>query len=244
MTGPFERHGIAHLSVSSLALYRNEPALWCLRYLFGVKDEVGAAAWRGQAVEAGVDLALMTGCPDAESIAFAVEDFEKRAHGDLAEDIQKERAIVPDLVRQAVAAMKPYGIPNARQLKIEHWLDGIEIPLLGFIDYAFESGDLDLKTTTRLPSEPRPDHVVQVTSYGAARGRKQTLLYVTPKKSQAFDTFDAEAALYTLNRSARALRAMLSRCETKERAADLFTPNFDSFYWTPATKNAALGVFQ
>ena len=49
----FERHGIKHLSASSLGLYRDQPAAWVCRYLLRVKDEAGPSAWRGSATEAG-----------------------------------------------------------------------------------------------------------------------------------------------------------------------------------------------
>ena len=55
---PFERFGIGHLSPSSLRLFRAEPACWIGRYMLKVPDEAGAGAWRGQAVEAGVDRLL------------------------------------------------------------------------------------------------------------------------------------------------------------------------------------------
>lgn len=81
---PFERHGIQHLSPSALALYRHSPALWCLRYLFGVKDEAGPYAWRGRAVEAGVDAIVMDDADDYEAIERAKQAFETEARGEIA----------------------------------------------------------------------------------------------------------------------------------------------------------------
>ena len=49
-----ERHGIDHLSASSLNLWRASPGLWSARYLAGLKDDANAAMWRGTAVEAGL----------------------------------------------------------------------------------------------------------------------------------------------------------------------------------------------
>ena len=50
----FERHGIDHLSASSLNLRRASPGLWAARYLAGLSED-GAAMWRGSAVEAGLE---------------------------------------------------------------------------------------------------------------------------------------------------------------------------------------------
>jgi hypothetical protein len=50
----FERHGIDHLSASSLNLWRASPGLWCARYLADLKEDGNLAMWRGTAVEAGI----------------------------------------------------------------------------------------------------------------------------------------------------------------------------------------------
>ena len=55
---PFERHGIEHLSASSLNLWAAEPALWIMERLLGRKALPGVPAARGKAVEHGVHLGL------------------------------------------------------------------------------------------------------------------------------------------------------------------------------------------
>jgi hypothetical protein len=241
----FEKHGIAHLSASSLALYRNEPSLWCLKYLYGVKDEAGPAAWRGSAVEAGLDVVLYGGTAHA-AFKAAEEVFEAKAQGDLSADVQKQRDVIRDCLARAVIALSDFGTPLARQVKIEHYLDGIEVPLIGFVDYSFEAGDVDLKTTLAMPSVPRIDHQIQVAIYGAARKRKQHLLYVTPKKSR-LDGEDAmpdfATAMGTVLRTARAVRAMLSRSADKREASEMFSSSMDSFYWNDALRAEAARVW-
>ncbi len=54
----FERHGLDHLSASSINLFVAQPAMWAMQKLLGRKTGVGAAAHRGTAVEAGVELGL------------------------------------------------------------------------------------------------------------------------------------------------------------------------------------------
>ena len=72
---PFERHGIDHLSPSSLRLWRDAPAVWIGKYLLRAPDEVGPGAWRGKAVEAGVDQLLYG--QQAGAAATGLEDARK-----------------------------------------------------------------------------------------------------------------------------------------------------------------------
>jgi hypothetical protein len=53
-----ERHGIDHLSASSLNLWRASAVLWAASYLAGLKEDCSPAMWRGHAVEAGLRHAL------------------------------------------------------------------------------------------------------------------------------------------------------------------------------------------
>ena len=50
----FARHGIDHLSASSVNLFIAQPALWCASYLMKKRPPVGPAAHRGTAIECGV----------------------------------------------------------------------------------------------------------------------------------------------------------------------------------------------
>src|SRR5690349_19880222 len=127
----FERHGIDHLSASSLALYRAEPSLWVAKYLWKVRDEAGPAAWRGSAVEAGLDAALYGASYD-DALDVAWQAFEAKALGDMASDVMKQREVIQPCLSQAIIAIPSFGTPLARQVKIEHYLDGIEVPLIGF----------------------------------------------------------------------------------------------------------------
>lgn len=243
---PFPRHGITHLSPSSLGLYRNAPALFCLRYLFGVKDEATAPyLWRGRAIESGVDAILLDGVSDDAAIERAKHTFELSAQGEISPNIQRERQVLADMVRRAGAVFRRLGKPIGRQQKVEVWLDGIEVPLTGYADYLYEEFVVDLKTSHALPGKPRPDDAVQVVMYGDALSRRPSLIYVTPRKSAQYphDEIDIESARRVLRQSANAIRAMLAATADKAHAARLFVPNPDDYRWTDATRNAAERVW-
>ena len=240
---PFEKHGIKHISASSLNLYKAQPALWCGKYLLGWKDEVGAAAWRGSAVEAGLDLALYDRTAPFEAVAAkAFERFDLDAMGEITDKIEKEREAIPAFIQQAFEGAGGWGIPNARQFKIETWIDGISVPLIGYCDYVFDDFVADLKTTFRMPGEPQGNHAAQVSGYWKATGKTPRLLYATPKKWAVYELTpeQCDTAWADLCRAAYAVRSMLAKAHDGGDALSMFAPDFDSFYWADTTKSACV----
>lgn len=231
---PFERHGIKHLSPSSLRLYREEPAAWVVRYLMGVKDEAGPGAWRGSAVEAGLDRILFGGALGVARAAM-IERFEKDAAGVADDRAEKERADLAAYLDQAAAALKDRPTPLTKQSKISIDLPGIEVPLIGFCDYVWEAEGLDLKTTQRLPSSPQPAHVEQMAVYMEATGKPFSLLYVTPKKSALYPVTPemARDAMVRVRRGAAAVRALLEKTQGAYDALSIFSPDMSSYQWSP-----------
>jgi hypothetical protein len=205
MTDPFTRHGIDHLSASSLNLWKASPGLFARRYVAGVRDEGNAATWRGTAVENGY-AAYLRGAPVADALKVALRAFQFNALGEITPEIEAEAENVAPMLMQAVAYGKPEML-LATQIRVEHWFENIPIPVIGFVDFAFEGLDLDLKTTKACPSEPRGDHVRQVSLYRAARKRAGGLLYVTAKKKAFYQVDDAlmARALEELEEDARSL---------------------------------------
>ena len=234
---PFEKHGIKHLSPSSLNLYRDEPAFWTMRYLHKFKDNAGPSAWRGSAVEAGVDCFLLTGSMDQAIVNAGVSytrDLHRYADDNDGEIPSKdEQPNIKPILEQAMPAL-PDAPFLARQIKVETWIDGIEIPVIGYVDYSFEDFDLDLKTTLRLPSLPRPPHCRQVSVYGKARKKPQKLLYCTPKKHAIYE-IPPDMWWGQIEQAARAVRQLLAVTESPTEASAMFAPQYDSFYWDAAS---------
>ena len=242
---PFEKHNIEHLSPSSLRLYRDQPAAWVVKYLFAVKDDAGPAAWRGLAVEAGLDTLLFGGSRHA-ALAVTERAFEEKAQGLADDKTVKERAALPEFLKQAADVAARHGQPLFRQKRVQVALDGIEVPLIGFLDYEWPSYGIDLKTTMRLPSEPSPAHVEQMAVYMKATGKPFWLAYVTPKKFATYEITESMAAAAWLRvaQGADAIRRMLTVSETAHDAARLFAPDFSSFYWSPPMIEKAQEIYR
>lgn len=213
----FERHGITHLSASSLNLWKGAPGLWCLRYIARIKDEGSPAMWRGSAVENGL-AALLRGQTLPTAINIALQSFDLNS-ANYQEEVSEERDLIEPMLEQCIRWQAPSQL-NATQMRVEYYFDPIPIPVIGYVDFGFEGIDIDLKTTKALPSVPRFDHVRQVSIYRAARGRAGGLVYVTPKKFAYYEVTDEmmDEALNDLAADALALNNYLARCETKEDA--------------------------
>lgn len=127
--------------------------------------------------------------------------------------------------------------PVNQQIPISLDLTGIEVPIIGYIDYFWGAlgRGADLKTTWRLPSEPDPAHVEQVSVYMMSQGVPFDLVYVTPKKWAIHEvTKDMAAEAYErVVRGAKAIRSFLSRVESPQDALSMFAPDTTGFRWSP-----------
>lgn len=243
MLNPFERHNIKHLSPSSLQTYQANPSLWVGRYLLKWADDAGPKAWVGNAVEAG--LASYLGADEVPPLQAALRQFEEKAAGDLSENVSAARAEIEPMLKQACDAMQARkGSYPTYQQRVEWFVDGIEVPIIGYKDFQFlDASILDLKTTRAMPSSPKTDHAAQVGFYMiASKVDVGELLYVTPKKSALYTLTieQAHEAVKPLLIAAKAVRSLLNRVETGEDALSIFAPNFDDFRWSDSTKTAAL----
>ena len=94
----FEKHGITHLSASSINLWAAAPDVWTMQYLHGLRTPFNSPApWRGIVVEDAVVETLMGGS-EQEAIANALAKFDQKFMiGD--EKTTKEREMVQPMVQ-------------------------------------------------------------------------------------------------------------------------------------------------
>ena len=177
----------------------------------------------------------------------ALDNFALNTGGVIDDDHDEERDAIPPMLGQAMAAMK--GAPRlvARQVAIETWLDGIGVPVIGYCDYVLEDAAIvDLKTTHRMPSGPKPDHLRQVAVYNKARQAPVSLLYVTTKKFARLHIPQeaCDDAIRDMTRVATSLQSILSVCDTATDAGRFVAPDFSKFYWNADTRKLAMEVWK
>jgi hypothetical protein len=238
-TDPFDRHFIKHLSPSSLRLWRENPAAWIAKYLLRASDEAGPSAWRGRAVEAGVDR-LVFGDNIETATQSMRNQWDNQAQGLIDPDCVKEEAALGDFLMQAKAALGMRPIPLQRQGKMSLTLPGISVPLIGYCDYLWSDEGTDLKTTWRMPGTPRQDHVCQVTTYSMFYGVPFTLTYVTPKRWTRFEVTPQmmEQAYEVVLETAHALRSFLAHVKDAADALSMFSPDYSSYLFSSTMAQA------
>jgi hypothetical protein len=245
MRNSFERFNIDHLSPSSLNTWKTAPGIWALRYIAKIKSEGAPRMWRGTAVENGLAALLQQpyGLLDVKverAKAVAHQNFDLNAeHAEQNGELIGERELIAPMIEQCAKWKAPSKL-NATQLKIEYWLDPIPVPIEGWLDFAFDGIDIDLKTTKRCPkleTGPEPSHVGQVSIYRAARGRAGGLLYVSHANHTYFEVTDEmmDGALEDMRATALSLNNFLARMDTKEDVLRSLPVDYGHFQ-APKTK--------
>jgi hypothetical protein len=253
----FARHGIEHLSASSLNLWAAEPAVWAMERLLGHRSPPSALMARGKAVEHGVHAGLLnrmltvTECAAQAVLAF---DREMALVPDDRRD--SERALIPGYVEYALEELRQYGVPSAYQDRVEHRLDDVPPPVIGFTDWRYDDHGLiiDLKTSERLPSAISLSHARQGAIYARAHGNYgMRFAYVKPtagkKDGRAVVVYELERAeidrqIAALREIALRLERFLSLSSDARELCGLIVPDYERFHWTnPVTRARGAEVY-
>ena len=248
---PFERHGIDHLSPSSLNLWAAEPALWAMERLLGRKSPTSTTAARGKAVEHGINLGLLEPTlPVTECVLAAEAAFAREMVLNPDERREAERKNLPGYVEHGLRELRQYGIPTAYQEKVSVTLEDVPVPVIGYIDWRFDQHGLvlDLKTAERLPSGISDGHGRQGAIYARAHGNYgMRFAYVKPSPGKSdgravavyeMSGDDIRRHLDALRQIAIRLGRFLALSADASELSGLLVPNYDAFYWNNAVTRA------
>lgn len=251
MANAFETHGLTHLSASSLNTWINAPSLWVLEKLLKHRGQMGAAVHRGTATEAGVSHGLFDpNATEEECVAVAMPVYNRLTalSGDPKQE--SERAVIPGMIRQGLA-LRSHGLPrrpnDGDQHRVEITLEGVGVPIIGFLDWLYDDEVLDLKTTLRVPSSMSETHIRQASVYKTAHmDRRIRFFYVSDKKSEkhTLTREQYDVAMRQLTCSAQRLGRFLALSADPHELATIVPHCSDSFYFNdPATKARAVEIF-
>ena len=235
----FEKHGIKHLSPSSINLWTNAPDVWVAQYLFGKRGPMSAAAMRGICTEDAV-VAVLQGKNADGALDAALEKFDQTFPiGD--EKTTKERAMIQPCMELAVQELEQYGEPEfpeegQEKISITAKTDDYEIPVIGYLDLCFPKHGvvIDLKTTGRCPSVMSAEHQLQRAIYQKAKGNQIVkFLYVTPKKTNLLEDGDPSEILRKTKTQITRMERFLRSGNARD-VASVIPVNPNTFYWNGA----------
>mgnify|MGYP000300705788 FL=1 len=239
MTNGFQKHGIKHLSASSINLWTNAPDVWVAQYLFGKRGPMSSAAMRGICTEDAV-VAVLQGKNADGALDAALEKFDQTFPiGD--EKTTKERAMIQPCMELAIQELEQYGEPEfpeegQEKISITAKTDDYEIPVIGYLDLVFPKHGvvIDLKTTGRCPSVMSAEHQLQRAIYQKAKGNQIVkFLYVTPKKTNLLEDGDPSEILRKTKTQITRMERFL-RSGTRHDIAGVIPVNPSTFYWNGA----------
>jgi hypothetical protein len=230
MISTYVRH-----SPSALNLFCADQAMFVLERILLIKQPVGVPAHRGVAVEDGVTFGLLN--PDApltDCIDVAQLKYDTLTALSTDERREKYRENITDMVSQALAELRPYGVPSATQGWVEWKPDGLTLPIVGIFDFHWADHNIttDLKTTERMPSAIKINHAKQVALYVTSNNAAARITYATPKKCQTYSVENTDAHRAALYQIAWRAEKFLSLSNDPQFYVDITAPDLDSFYWT------------
>jgi hypothetical protein len=227
------KHKIYHHSASSLNLFEKSPWLYSLKYLGKYRTPPAPKPARGTAVEHGLT-ELLAGRNMVEAVGVAYDQYDSEI-GPMVDPMGEQRRLIEPMLERAWKIYERAPVPLAVQLHITHQMEGVDLPLDGYIDYVFPHpmGIDDLKTTEAIPRRgPRWDNVRQVALYSVHQGKPARLVYVSAKDSLVYDIGETEIqrAYAELRNIALSCQFFLSRMDNVAEALKMFAPSRDACY--------------
>ena len=247
-TNPFVKHGMKHLSPSTINLWITQPSL-CLLKIAGITDEAGPAAWRGNAVDrAGSIVAFNPTMPEEVLMKGAYEVFDnQRAKSieDIPEaKIAKERENLPRYIKNTIEFYVGLKVkPIKQQEKVSVMLGDIPIPFIGFYDLLYKNEVRDTKSVGKMPSAPSTGHSRQAALYAHATGCEPWLDYIGVNGYKTFHVEDHEKWLEDLYNGAKSLEKMLASQDNILDCCRMTYPDLDHWMWSDTTRQAARDVW-
>ena len=253
-----ENVGLTHFSASQL----NKPvANWMFDYVYLSAEDrrktiVGANAILGTCAHSGIQNVLCNGQTIDSAIDDALMDYDFSRTDVTTEKGVKFREILPDMVHSGVNLMADKFNGAEEEKRIEINLDGVLLPIIGYVDLYLEERFAEVKTKaprqgavrkdgTRgwtkglLPKEPVWEHTLQAAIYYKATGAEPHIVYVsaeggtifTPENCEKLSDAYLSYALEEVRRKCILRQNLLAVSDDPKVLAGLLEPDFGSFYW-------------
>lgn len=218
---PFADHGVEYLSPTSINKFRKNPAKWLVN-IAGYKDRFYSPAMSyGTCIEQGITYgcfdhnATVQDCIDATNLEYK-KIYNKVAETKAEYDFDacaKKREMTEDTISAMLPLFRSFGKPTDAQLRVEHEIEDLPIPMIGYIDLLYENCVRDIKTTGIKP-KPKKDYQYQLSFYAKATGVTPVVdcIYVprTKKELHSFEVVDIEQNWNEIKRIANKMMRLLA----------------------------------
>jgi hypothetical protein len=175
-----KRHSASQLN--SFIEYRSS---WYLQRIKGIRTNVGVHAFRGTAVEAGINYFIENDDATKESaIKHALSVYSDEA-GVQTNDFAIRQSIAPCVIA-GIESFEDKGYflnPPELQSEINIRLPGCKIDLYGKLDYKFADKVVDNKVTSKTPKSLKQGYILQGAVYKKATGLPVVFHFIVPLKT-------------------------------------------------------------
>jgi len=118
------------------------------------------------------------------------------------------------------------------------------VPIMGYIDFRFKDKIVDLKTSTRMPTQPTEAQKRQMALYSMAYPKNSVdLFFATPKEHKVFTLKNLTSYKKQLEKVAYSIQKFLSISDDKHELASFVYPNLDSWMWNGKMKEEAKKIW-
>lgn len=251
--------GVYHFSPSQL----NRPlANWMFEYVYLSKEKrreivVGENAAFGTAVHTVIQAVTCHGQDIDEAVEEAMTGYDFHPANFSQDKRDKFRELIPAAATVGIDLLSPLFAGSQEERKIELTLDGVLVPVMGYVDL-FKDGSLaEIKTKaprqgavkkdgTRgwtkasLPKEPAWEHVLQAAVYWKATGATPNIAYVSSDDGVIYNPDNCDKmsedvlnfAIEEIRRKAITRQNLLAVSTDPKVLAGLMEPDFNHpFYW-------------
>ena len=243
MTDPFARFGVKHLSATSMLQFRADPALGILYLVYGIREAGSPAMHRGSALDHTIGQMLDEDVTldHAGASALATEHYDALIEGAeddyRSADINRERKVVSKCLDHCYPVVSEWSAPLAYQHPIRLTLQGIEVPVIGFIDLRYVNVVRELKSSGKPRRGIVDDHAFQVATYAMAI-RQETgewpeafVDYLMPSGMSSFQLKNGKRWVRAVVDTAASIRTLLDGAQDKDALCASIQPDYSNWLW-------------
>ena len=237
-------------SFSSINKFKHNPSEWLVHYGLGLRSSSSPAMVRGNLSEFGAYYKIKRGMAQKSDEHFEkliTHKFNKNhffePYKEISNAIEIAKKFEDKLYERQLRDIISYQKEKVASIQ------GIKYPVRLFTDFEYDNLIVDLKSTLRLPTKPKIDHLRQQALYSVLHDKPIALLYASPKKTFWYDLTkeDVKEGYTELLRDFKSLENYIDMCNNNIEDAIKITPlNTDPspFYWDNNIKKAAIKVWQ